>query len=231
MRLTENTVNLAASKLFIPKKIMTWPDVPIRRASVNSFGFGGANAHVILEEPKGTLGVGWSRTHVLSQGGEPQAHDFSSMKVGTASKRLYTMVFSAAAEEALRAYYTRLKRHLADMNVKVRPSDLAYTLSQRRTHHSCRAYAVTSASNLNRAKVEFGEKPLERPRMAFVFTGQGSQWPQMGAGLVQAFPCAAKRLQYLDTVLQSTSLPPSWSLIRTVSLLGKPSIANSAQES
>ncbi|KIA75675.1 putative polyketide synthase protein [Aspergillus ustus] len=204
-------IDLNAGKLHIPKRIMDWPEVSIRRASVNSFGFGGANAHLILEEPKGSLGMGWSKTHVVSRGPRMQ------MGTAAASKKLYTMVFSAAAEESLKAYYTRIKRHLADMNVKVRPADLAYTLSQRRTHHSCRAYAVTSASNLNRAKVEFGEKGIEPPRVAFVFTGQGSQWPQMGAGLINAFPCAAKRLRYLDTVLQGTAHPPSWSLIGELS--------------
>ncbi|KAL2820183.1 polyketide synthase module [Aspergillus cavernicola] len=203
-------IDLKRGNLHIPKKTMDWPADALRRASVNSFGFGGANAHVILEESKGYLGSGWRKTHVSSRATQGQAF---RMEANGIPKKLYTLVFSAATEESLQAYYARIKRHLADLNVKVSPADLAYTLGQRRTHHPCRAYAVTSASNLGRARVEFGERGLEPPRVAFVFTGQGSQWPQMGAGLIKAFPCAARLLRHLDTVLQSTPTPPSWSIV------------------
>ncbi|KAF9894653.1 hypothetical protein FE257_006541 [Aspergillus nanangensis] len=210
----------ATKNMHIPKKTMAWPAVPLRRASVNSFGFGGANAHVIVEESKGYLGSDWAQTHVTSQ--DSQIPGLSLMARRTQPQKLYTLVFSAGSEESLKAYYARIKRHLANFNVRVRPSDLAYTLGQRRSHHSCRAYAVTSAPNLGRAKVEFGEKSLDTPRIAFVFTGQGSQWPQMGAGLIKGFPCVEKLLRHLDTVLQSTPTPPSWSILEELSEPRKP---------
>lgn len=55
---------------------------------------------------------------------------------------------------------------------------------------------------------------VSNPRILGVFTGQGAQWPRMGAQLVEQSPFASKRLNELDSAL--ATLPqsdrPSWSL-------------------
>ncbi|KAI4157524.1 MAG: hypothetical protein LQ342_008211 [Letrouitia transgressa] len=52
----------------------------------------------------------------------------------------------------------------------------------------------------------------DRPKIGFIFTGQGAQWPQMGKGLLETFPIAARTIRYLDQILQNSYEPPSWTL-------------------
>jgi len=97
--------------------------------------------------------------------------------------------------------------------VVVKLSNLAYTLSERRTHHFHRAYVVTNSTNINKGGFVFGKKSTKPPRIGFVFTGQGAQWPQMGKSLIQLFPAAASMISRLDRVLQGLPNPPPWSLL------------------
>lgn len=97
--------------------------------------------------------------------------------------------------------------------------DLAYTLSERRTHHSHRGFIVTNKAAFDPTALISGERNKENPRIGFVFTGQGAQWPQMGNLLLQNFPIAEKLLRYMDSVLQQTSSRPSWSLVRMFPLI------------
>ena len=49
LRTLNSNIDLEGGKLSVVTESTKWPDLPIRRASVNSFGYGGANAHAILE--------------------------------------------------------------------------------------------------------------------------------------------------------------------------------------
>jgi Polyketide synthase modules and related proteins len=48
-------VDFEALRIKVHSRSIKWPDVPFRRASVNSFGYGGSNVHVILDEAKTAL--------------------------------------------------------------------------------------------------------------------------------------------------------------------------------
>lgn len=193
---------MRASRTSIP-----WPEVPVRRASVNSFGFGGSNAHVVLDDPKSFLQRS-SETYVSSLISD--YNDFFDEKV---SVRPYVLVFSGNDENSLRAYCKAISKHLISLNSSVKLSDLSYTLSERRSRHFHRAYVVAQSTTLAESAFVFGKKNPQVPRIGFVFTGQGAQWPQMGKAIIETFPIAKPLLNHLDDVLQALPEPPSWSLL------------------
>jgi acyl transferase domain-containing protein len=89
--------------------------------------------------------------------------------------------------------------------------DLAYTLSVRREHLPHRAFCVTH-----------GGLPLEvsapskasstTPEIVFVCTGQGAQWAQMGAKLMEEFPAFEEDIRAMDRALAKLPYPPSWTI-------------------
>lgn len=191
--------------LIIPTTATSWPELVdggVRRASVNSFGFGGTNAHCILEQ--------------YVSGSQPLPQ----------SQVVFTpLVFSAASEWSLRAM---LSVHLDYLkaNVNVNLEDLAYTLQHRRSTFAYRASipastveeGIQSLETLISSDSDLGTRfgaNTSKPKLLGIFTGQGAQWPRMGARLVELSPFAAARVDELDAVLRSipkASERPSWTL-------------------
>ena len=187
-----------------------WPACSIRRASVNSFGYGGSNVHVVLEEAKLQDGP----RHISSYLSEDDDFDLDDED----AERPYTIVFSANDETSLRANIKALSDHLVNPRVKVSLPDLAYTLSERRTRLFHRAFVTTRNTELDESSFVMGKKSPAPPRIGFVFTGQGAQWPQMGKDLLQFFPWTRSILEELDAVLQRLPDPPKWSFISMITL-------------
>lgn len=112
------------------------------------------------------------------------------------------------------------------MNPQVSLLDFAYTLQERRSTLAYRTHIAASTIHdciakmdaLLEAKdvVDFNEKHFNfnGAKILGVFTGQGAQWPRMGARLVESSPFMESRLAYLDSVL--AGLPkahaPEWNL-------------------
>ena len=208
--LKNNQVDFQTLKVRASRTALPWPKTEVRRASVNSFGYGGSNAHVVLEEPKKL--VGDAKTTFVSS--ISQSNDDLFGEDEPTSTRLFTLVFSANDESSLQAYCKKLRRYLMNPSVKVTLPDLAYTLAERRTHHYNRGYIVAQSTALDESAFVFQKKSTETPRVGFVFTGQGAQWSRMGKSLVENFPQASLLLKHLDDVLQSIPNPPSWSLLK-----------------
>ncbi|GFF75198.1 lovastatin nonaketide synthase [Aspergillus udagawae] len=200
-----------------------------RRASVNSFGFGGSNAHAILDNvdhylAKYLTSLEIPRPHVSSY---IKMSDMLSLFDGlrsskTVTQRPQVLVFSANDMDSLKRQIATLSAHLLNPRVKVKLSDLSYTLSERRSRHFCRAFLLSyptksgHASKIAVDEAQFSKTPQEATRIGFVFTGQGAQWSQMGLELVRAFPEIAKPvLEQLDRVLQElpVGVKPEWSLV------------------
>lgn len=60
--------------------------------------------------------------------------------------------------------------------------------------------------------IKTGSGSFSKLPIAFVFTGQGAQWPQMGKELIEEFPSFRRTIQDLDSVLQAIPNGPSWTL-------------------
>jgi acyl transferase domain-containing protein len=209
-------IDWKASRVRATRASIKWPSTAaVRRASVNSFGFGGANAHVVLEHVPISRHIS-SYKQVTADFFDDDDDDDDDDTVATTTVAPNLLVFSANDQASLKGYVKGLNAHLINPMVSINPGDLAYTLSERRTKHYYRAFAITRSSKVkvNDETLVFGKQASSPPRIGFIFTGQGAQWPQMGQDLVKAFPQAKRVIQDLDEVLQALPSPPRWSLLK-----------------
>ncbi|KAL5372036.1 hypothetical protein DPSP01_013809 [Paraphaeosphaeria sporulosa] len=195
-------------RVSVSRKSRPWPKVPFKRASVNSFGFGGSNAHVILDEAK--TGAAGSQMRFKSSFGQVDDFDFF------AEEKLeppQVLVFSANDVASLQSYADSLNKHLLNPAVSVELTDLAHTLSERRTKHFNRAYLIARNAQIDVHSLKLGKPRSSQPRIGLIFTGQGAQWPQMGKSFLETIPACRAVVERLDRVLQTLKNPPTWTLV------------------
>ncbi|MBS9534283.1 SDR family NAD(P)-dependent oxidoreductase [Mycobacterium sp. M1] len=166
-----------------------------RRAGVSSFGFTGTNAHVLIEE---------APAPPVDPGGEaPTAHD--QAESGGAN----VLVLSARSPEALVSSAQRYATWLAD-HPEADIADVCFTAGVGRSHFEHRAAVVVDSGTdaIQRAReglAELAEGRLrpgvirgectDRPTTAWLFTGQGSQYPGMARELFDAEPVFAETVR------------------------------------
>jgi len=92
------------------------------------------------------------------------------------------------------------------------PSDLAYTLAERRDPLPHRAFAVLRDGKFTVVSPAT-KAPAESPQIYLIFSGQGAQWPEMGKELIQSDPLFRGSIQKMDEILRGVAEPPAWSLI------------------
>jgi len=184
---------------------------PFRRASINSFGYGGSNAHVIIDNDLKRHTQKLQRAHHRHT--SSITSDWEILFAEDKVAQPCTLVFSANDAKSIKGYCKAICEHLSNPSVAVKLPDLAYTLSERRSRHFHRAFVVADNTNINEGAFTFGKKNTDAPRIGFIFTGQGAQWSQMGKGIIETFPVAKALINRLDHVLQALPKPPSWSLL------------------
>ncbi|KAJ5155838.1 polyketide synthase [Penicillium capsulatum] len=199
-------------KIQVPTEVLPWPENCLHRASVNSFGYGGTNAHVILDNTEQYLSQ--------SQIGQDELMSISSegLETGFVHNRMF--VFSAPDEAALKRMVVLHGQHLSEATSIPREEEslyldrLSYTLNERRSQYQWKTYLTASSmTELIDAMSTSSLRTLRTPeksRLAFVFTGQGAQWAQMGSGLM-IYPPFRASVSEADAYLRE-NLDCSWSV-------------------
>ncbi|KAL6856571.1 polyketide synthase [Trichoderma novae-zelandiae] len=171
----------------VPTSIRPWPRHK-RFASVNSFGFGGSNAHVVLEK----VPLSIASLPQEAQNTAPKLFVLSAHDEG-AAKRVVEQL-GIYIEQHPEVFQKRLVR------------DMAYTLGERRSHLQWRvAIAASSCDELANALNGLGATPVvssKEPKVAFVYTGQGAQWAKMGKELMESHPVFANTVRRCSDYLQ-----------------------------
>jgi len=191
-------------QLRVPRSLEPWPDDDRPAiAGVNSFGFGGTNAHIIMMEHRQS-----------TEGPDVQA------KGETPTVSL--MPLSARTPEALQTLVRSYQAFLGRDNI-ASVEDLCYTASIRRTHFDHRlSLVVRNKEELLEGLEAFlsGERRSgmytgrhvhgHAPKLAFVFPGHGPQWWGMGRELLETEPVFRTTLEACDAIVQHHG---DWSLL------------------
>lgn len=200
-------IDFPSLKLKIPTSLVPFPETDgFAIAGVNSFGFGGTNAHAVLQEAP--------ITQISIPGEENLDPNWG-----------YLLPLSARSPQALqdlaRAYHKLLTDGVFTNNTSLH--NFCYTASLRRTHHQYRLAVVGNsytdmadllAAFLNgesRAEIAIGNKAIPKnQQVVFVFSGMGPQWWAMGRQLLMAEPIFRQTIEECDTILQYYA---DWSLL------------------
>lgn len=212
MKTANQKINWHEWRLQVPTTLMAWPTDGLRRVSTQGFGYGGTNAHIILDDAyhylqeRNLQGNHYTtvRTHQTSIIQRPSLRKKESLSDSTSQLfRLHAQDMDglkrlrASLAQHLRLRVKSLQHQPEKRNAYLR--DLAYTLSDRRSRLQWQTFAVADtleelAETLSNESWLSPETRMatKAPRIGFIFTGQGAQWARMGVELMayDAFRCS-----------------------------------------
>ncbi len=183
-------ISLEGTTFNIPTQHQPWnPGTSSRFAGISAFGFGGTNCHVILSEA-------------------PEESNKKSIE-----RPFHILTLSAKTENGLQELAQRYADFLAN-HPDVSLADVCFTANTGRSHFEHRL-AVVADSNiqLQERLLAFADSKeaigivsghidgKKRPKIAFLFTGQGSQYVDMGRQLYETQPIFRQALELCDKIL------------------------------
>jgi acyl transferase domain-containing protein len=204
--------------LQVTTELEPWPvaNGEVRRASINNFGYGGTNSHIILEDARLVQPQpGLDGPNKLTNGRAQTSHTTKSE----------ALVFYGRDEQACERMVAGVKQYLQRHRDTANPAklmrDLGWTLATRRTRFptgwvsahvapysdSDLGAAIQSLDGPGFKPVRLESKPV---RIGMVFTGQGAQWHAMARELAAPYPVVRATLDEAERILKE--LGADWSL-------------------
>lgn len=188
--------------LRVQQTLGEWTDAS-RIAGVSSFGFGGTNAHVVLASaPK------------------------SEFLLKDIERPLHLLTLSAKTPQALQQLAFSYQEHLSQTSDAI--ADICFNANVGRSHLNHRlAIVVESCEQLQEALLSYskGEETPDavsnsiqrnkRPKVAFLFAGQGSQYVNMGRRLYEQSPIFRSSIDRCDEILRPYLSEPLLSVLYT----------------
>ncbi|KAI1817700.1 hypothetical protein GGS20DRAFT_599281 [Poronia punctata] len=221
--------SLSLHNISIPRhKPVLWPSGMIRRASVNNFGFGGTNAHVILEEAG-------NFTNAIRDGSDSaRSEPFGDTDAGN-MERYRLFVLTAKSSLSLVSGAQELRSWALDHQDDFQIDDLAHTLVKRGMLMNYRLGCVASNKEeliSSLLEVRPTKSSQRETPVVFLFTGQGAQWFAMGRDLITTQSEFRSSILKSDQILSSMGI--TWSLVdelqkeKHLSQVDKSDVAQSA---
>jgi len=187
-----SNISLEGTPFLIPTRPQKWLVGKDRRlAGVSSFGFGGTNAHIVVEE---TLAKAKAASEV--------------------ERPVHILTLSARSENALEELAMRYKEHI-ESHEQVPLTDVCFTANTGRTYFDHRLAIITESRGQIREQLEaFGAgkkaaglvkgrvRPGSSQKIAFLFSGQGSQYVGMGRQLYETQPTFRQALDRCNKILR-----------------------------
>ncbi|KAI1471785.1 ketoacyl-synt-domain-containing protein [Daldinia caldariorum] len=225
-------------RLEVPTSLIPWPR-PLsgqpKRASVNSFGFGGANAHVIVESYEPLIHDRLFRNNT----GIKLSSGIQVVKKSGGAHLPLPLLLSAGSQKSLRAVVESYRDYILQ-HPDVDHAQLAWSLYSRRTALPYRLPVSTSSTSQALQALNDLLKPTSNItgtrsstatghlKIIGVFTGQGAQWTLMSRSLFRTNEIYRNAIRDLDVILRSCRHPPTWTLEEQILAEGNKSLVDTA---